>query len=152
MLDFNPGEHICVVGDARPEKTNPIYLAHEKVILILVVERATGLIVDADTNMVCELTRRFLRSVFVGHSLVDDLRAYAERRYGDDWREMTEKYRYHAQPFTKESLLYREIFERYYPGQAELVAGFWMPNRSWKGCDVDDPSARVLSNYGASGL
>ena len=65
MLDFNPGEHICVVGDARPEKTNPIYLAHEKVILILVVERATGLIVDADTNMVCELTRRFLRSVFV---------------------------------------------------------------------------------------
>ena len=71
MLDFNPGEHICVVGDARPEKTNPIYLAHEKVILILVVERATGLIVDADTNMVCELTRRFLRSVFVGHSLVD---------------------------------------------------------------------------------
>ena len=61
MLDFNPGEHICVVGDARPEKTNPIYLAHEKVILILVVERATGLIV------------RFLRSVFVGHSLVDDL-------------------------------------------------------------------------------
>lgn len=28
---------------------------------------------DADTNMVCELTRRFLRSVFVGHSLVDDL-------------------------------------------------------------------------------
>ena len=88
----------------------------------------------------------------VGHSLVDDLRAYAERCYGDDWREMTEKYRYHAQPFTKESLLYREIFERYYPGQAELVAGFWMPNRSWEGCDVDDPSARVLSNYGASGL
>ena len=88
MLDFNPGEHICVVGDARPEKTNPIYLAHEKVILILVVERATGLIVDADTNMVCELTRRFLRSVFVGHSLVDDLRAYAERRYGDDLEEI----------------------------------------------------------------
>ncbi len=73
MLDFNPGSISAWWGDARPEKTNPIYLAHEKVILILVVERATGLIVDADTNMVCELTRRFLRSVFVGHSLVDDL-------------------------------------------------------------------------------
>lgn len=82
MLDFNPGEHICVVGDARPEKTNPIYLAHEKVILILVVERATGLIVDADTNMVCELTRRFLRSVFVGHSLVDDLEEIPEQPFG----------------------------------------------------------------------
>ena len=87
----------------------------------------------------------------VGHSLVDDLKAYAEGRYGDDWREIAEKYRYHAKPFTKESLLYREIFEKYYPGQAEMVADFWMPNRSWAGCDVDDPSARVLSNYGASG-
>ena len=40
---------------------------------------------------------------------------------------------------------------RYYPGQGEMIAGFWMPNRAWEGCDVDDPSARVLSNYGASG-
>ena len=87
----------------------------------------------------------------VGHSLVDDLKAYAESRYGDDWRETAERYGYHAKPFTKESLLYREIFEKYYPGQAAMVADFWMPNRSWEGCDVDDPSARVLSNYGASG-
>ena len=56
-----------------------------------------------------------------------------------------------AKPFTKESLLYRDIFEKYYPGQAEMVKDFWMPNKSWKGCDVQDPSARVLSNYGASG-
>ena len=27
-----------------------------------------------------------------------------------------------------------------------------MPNRSWEGCNVNDPSARVLSNYGASGV
>ena len=87
----------------------------------------------------------------VGHSLVDDLKTYAEGRYGDDWRETAEKYRYHAKPFTNESLLYREIFEKYYPGQAEMVTDFWMPNKSWEGCDVDDPSARVLSNYGASG-
>lgn len=87
----------------------------------------------------------------VGHSLVDDLKAYAERRYGDDWEAVAEKYGYHAKPFTKESLLYREIFEKYYPGQAEMVVDFWMPNRAWEGCDVDDPSARVLSNYGASG-
>ena len=87
----------------------------------------------------------------VGHSLVDDLKAYAERTYGDDWQARAEKYAYHAKPFTKESLLYREIFEKYYPGQAEMVAGFWMPNTEREGCDVDDPSARVLSNYGASG-
>ena len=87
----------------------------------------------------------------VGHSMVDDLKAYAERVYGDDWRARAEKYACHAKPFTKESLLYREIFEKYYPGQAGMVADFWMPNRAWEGCDVDDPSARVLSNYGESG-
>ena len=87
----------------------------------------------------------------VGHSMVDDLKAYADRLYGDDWQQRAEQYAYHAKPFTKESLLYREIFEKYYPGQAEMVADYWMPNRTWPGCDVDDPSARVLRNYGASG-
>ncbi len=87
----------------------------------------------------------------VGHSLADDLKAYAERTYDGGWKTTAEQYGYHARPFTKESLLYREIFERYYPGQAEMVADFWMPNRAWEGCNVDDPSARVLSNYGASG-
>jgi asparagine synthase (glutamine-hydrolysing) len=47
--------------------------------------------------------------------------------------------------------LYRDIFEKYYPGQAEMIADFWMPNRDWEGCKVNDPSARVLSNYGESG-
>ena len=87
----------------------------------------------------------------VGHGLADGLKAYAERTYGGDWERRAERYGYHAKPFTKESLLYREIFEKYYPGQAEMVAGFWMPNRAWAGCQVDDPSARALSNYGASG-
>ncbi len=86
----------------------------------------------------------------VGHSMVDDLKAYAEEQYGDDWAKRAEKYT-HARPFTKESLLYRELFEQFYPGQAEMVADFWMPNRTWEGCDVDDPSARVLKNYGDSG-
>ena len=88
----------------------------------------------------------------VGHSMVDYLKEYAESRYTDaEFAGKASRYSY-ATPFTKESLLYREIFEKYYPGQAEMIAGFWMPNASWEGCDVKDPSARVLSNYGASGL
>ncbi len=87
----------------------------------------------------------------VGHSMVDYLKEYAEQQYTDaEFEEKRRKYD-HARPFTKESLLYREIFEKYYPGQAEMITDFWMPNRSWEGCDVDDPSARVLSNYGESG-
>jgi len=89
----------------------------------------------------------------VGHSLVDHLKEYAETMYSDDeFREKCSSYSYHCAPFTKESLMYREIFERHYPGQAEMIADFWMPNREWEGCDVDDPSARVLSNYGKSGM
>lgn len=87
----------------------------------------------------------------VGHSMVDDLKEYAEEFYSDEEFECRAKKYYHAKPFTKESLLYREIFEKYYPGQAEMITDYWMPNREWEGCDVTDPSARVLSNYGESG-
>ena len=87
----------------------------------------------------------------VGHSMVDYLKEYAEGTYSDEaFESLCRKYAY-AKPFTKESLLYREIFEKYYPGQAEMVVDFWMPNKEWQGCDVNDPSARVLSNYGDSG-
>ena len=87
----------------------------------------------------------------VGHSMVDDLKEYADAYYSDnEYEEKSEMYTF-AKPFTKESLLYREIFEKYYPGQAEMVVDFWMPNKEWDGCNVNDPSARVLSNYGESG-
>lgn len=87
----------------------------------------------------------------VGHSMVDYLKEYAQQKYSDaEFEEKREAYT-HAAPFTKESLLYREIFEQFYPGQSQMVTDFWMPNKEWEGCDVDDPSARVLSNYGDSG-
>ncbi len=87
----------------------------------------------------------------VGHSMVDYLKEYAQKQYTDAEFESRCKNYTHARPFTKESLLYRGIFEKYYPGQAEMVLDFWMPNKEWEGCDVKDPSARVLSNYGDSG-
>ena len=87
----------------------------------------------------------------VGHSMVDYLKAYAEDAYTEaEFREKCAKYT-HAQPFTKESLLYREIFEKYYSGQSQMIVDFWMPNKAWEGCNVNDPSARVLPNYGDSG-
>lgn len=87
----------------------------------------------------------------VGHSMVDYLKEYAESKFTDEEFEKNSKKYTYARPFTKESLLYREIFEKYYPGQAEMIVDFWMPNKEWEGCDVNDPSARVLSNYGDSG-
>lgn len=87
----------------------------------------------------------------VGHSMVDYLKEYAEKKYSDEEFETISAKYTHAKPFTKESLLYREIFEKYYPGQGEMIKDFWMPNKDWEGCNVNDPSARVLSNYGDSG-
>ncbi|MCR5486726.1 MAG: asparagine synthase B, partial [Lachnospiraceae bacterium] len=81
----------------------------------------------------------------VGHSLRDDLMEHAEEKYSDEEYEKRRKKYSHAMPFTKESLMYREIFEGFYPGQSEMVIDFWMPNKEWEGCDVNDPSARVLS-------
>ncbi|MDP4132725.1 MAG: asparagine synthase B [Bacillota bacterium] len=87
----------------------------------------------------------------VGHSMVDYLKEYAEAKYSDeDFLKECKKYTY-AAPFTKESLLYREIFEKHYKSQSHMIVDFWMPNKSWEGCNVNDPSARVLANYGDSG-
>jgi asparagine synthase (glutamine-hydrolysing) len=83
--------------------------------------------------------------------MVDDLKEHAETRYSDAAFEAgIRKYDY-CTPFTKESLWYRDLFEEAYPGQAQMIKDFWMPNKDWAGCAVDDPSARVLANYGASG-
>lgn len=88
----------------------------------------------------------------VGHSMVDYLKEYANGKYTDaEFEEKRKKYA-HVMPISKESLLYREIFEKYYPEQAQMIPAFWMPNETWPGCKVDDPSARVLSNYGDSGV
>ncbi len=88
----------------------------------------------------------------MGHSMVDCLKLQAEKMYSDEEFEDARNEYSFAKPFTKESLMYRKIFEKYYRGQAPMVKDFWMPNKNWEGCNVNDPSARVLSNYGASGI
>ena len=88
----------------------------------------------------------------VGHSMVDYIKAYAEEVIDDHQFKADKELFEHAKPFTKESLLFRKIFEELYPGKSYLIKDFWMPNKEWENCDVDDPSARVLPNYGASGI
>ncbi|XP_057683187.1 asparagine synthetase [glutamine-hydrolyzing] isoform X3 [Corythoichthys intestinalis] len=49
----------------------------------------------------------------------------------------------HNAPFTKEAYYFRQVFEKHYPGHAELLPHFWMPR--W--IKATDPSARSLSIY-----
>lgn len=87
----------------------------------------------------------------VGHSMVDYLKEHAEEKYSaKDLEIAKEKYPVNT-PFTKESLMYREIFDKHFGGQSHLIKDFWMPNKEWENCNVSDPSARVLPNYGKSG-
>lgn len=87
----------------------------------------------------------------VGHSMVDQLKAFAENLYSEkDLEDAKSKYPFNT-PFTKEALWYRNLFENYYPFQSHVITDFWMPNKEWVGSDIKDPSARVLSNYGDSG-
>lgn len=87
----------------------------------------------------------------VGHSSVEYLKQFAEEYYTDEQFESLKKKYTYCTPISKESLLYREIFEEHYPGQAKTIKDFWMPNKEWENCNVNDPSARVLPNYGKSG-
>lgn len=84
--------------------------------------------------------------------MADSIKHFAEAFYSDEEYEKKRMQYKHATPYTKESLLYRELFEKYYPGQDEMVKDFWLPNQDWEGCQVSDPSARYLSNYGDSGI
>lgn len=86
----------------------------------------------------------------VGHSSVDYIKQFAEKYYSDaEFEEKRKKYT-HVPPISKESLLYREIFESHF-GRSEVIKDLRMPNKEWENCNVNDPSARVLPNYGASG-
>lgn len=50
----------------------------------------------------------------------------------------------HNTPISKESFLYRELFEEHFPGRSKLIPHFWMP----KGVEeCMDPSATVLEGF-----
>ena len=108
----------------------------------------------ADQNLLPESILNREKAAFsdaVGHSMVDDIKAYAEGTISDTELAAAKLSFAEPAPFTKESLLYRRIFEKHYPGRSSLIPDFWMPNQSWSNCKVKDPSARVLPNYGKSG-
>ena len=88
----------------------------------------------------------------VGHSMVDYLKEYADDKYSDEeFKCLILKYPIKNRPFTKEVLFYREIFDKYYASYDDMIVDYWMPNKNWVGCDINDLSARFLSNYGDSG-
>ncbi|MFO0319170.1 MAG: asparagine synthase-related protein, partial [Neisseriaceae bacterium] len=88
----------------------------------------------------------------VGHGMVDYLQELAENLYSDEvFKYKSEKYRYNK-PLSKEALMYREIFNEFFNAQDHVIKSYWLPNRDWPNCNLTDPSARFLPNYGKSGI
>ena len=83
---------VCVVSTATLSKGNPVSVVHEKLLLIFVVERETGIIVDFDVNTASMLTAKFIRSIFVGKNLItqiDEIKKSVQQNYlGDSAKAM----------------------------------------------------------------
>ncbi|XP_069690167.1 asparagine synthetase [glutamine-hydrolyzing] isoform X1 [Periplaneta americana] len=78
-------------------------------------------------------------------SLFQVIQELVDSRLNEDALEKAPKRFPHCTPITKESLYYREVFEKSFPEQSHFVPYFWMPR--W--IDVKDPSARFISHYAA---
>ena len=71
------------------------------------------------------------------------IKEFTDKIYTDDeYEELREKYTYNK-PYDKESLYYREIFEKYYTKQEKTIPYFWKQPFS----NQQDPSARMLNEY-----
>jgi asparagine synthase (glutamine-hydrolysing) len=71
------------------------------------------------------------------------IKEFVDKKYTDEeYNKLREKYTWNM-PYDKESLYYREIFEKYYPDRSDLIPYFWRHPFSTQ----LDPSARLLSTY-----
>lgn len=58
----------CVVGVATPTAVQ-----YDKLIMVLICERRGGTILDAECNMVVDVTSDYIASLLIGHSLYTEL-------------------------------------------------------------------------------
>ena len=72
------------------------------------------------------------------YSIIQD---YVDTVISDEEFEASKSKYKHNPPKIKESLYYRKIFDKHYPGQAHLTPYYWLPK--WSG-DVSDPSGRIV--------
>jgi asparagine synthase (glutamine-hydrolysing) len=71
------------------------------------------------------------------------IQEYVNRIITDDEFELQQSTYIHNTPYDKESLYYRNIFEKYYSGHGNIIPYYWKHPFSTN----QDPSARLLNNY-----
>ena len=63
----------CVVGVATPTASTPTAVQYDKLIMVLICKRRGGTILDAEYNMVVDVTSDYIASLLIGHSLYTEL-------------------------------------------------------------------------------
>ena len=72
------------------------------------------------------------------------IQEFVDKKISDDeFLANQHKYKFNT-PLTKESMYFRNIFEKYYPNLSNTIPYYWLPK--WCG-DIKDPSARILNCY-----
>ena len=61
---------IYIVGCAKAAAENPITVASQYLILPIIFDRDSGQIYDADINSVCDITERFVRSIYTDYNAI----------------------------------------------------------------------------------
>ena len=74
------------------------------------------------------------------HKIIQE---HVDKEISDEEFEIDKLKYKHNPPQLKESLYYRRIFNKFYPGRENVIPYYWLPN--WT--SEKDPSARELTNY-----
>ncbi len=64
---------LCVVGLTRASASTPIAVQYDKLLVVLILDRTTGIILDAECNMVLDVTSDFISSLFIGRCFFTEL-------------------------------------------------------------------------------
>lgn len=67
-----PMNTLLATGRARIQSSNPIAFQYDHLLMVAVIEKESGRILEIETDTICGLTSEFLNGIFVGKSLYTD--------------------------------------------------------------------------------
>ena len=80
----HPSELIFAAGMARPSSATPIAVQYDLLLVTFTFLRDTGIIQDAEANLVCAVTSEYLRQLLVGRCIytqLEDILQQLDRTY-----------------------------------------------------------------------
>lgn len=64
---------IYILGTSKISKSDPISAIYDIFFIGIILDRNSGKIIDSTCNMVRDVTTDFIRSILIGHNLMEDM-------------------------------------------------------------------------------